>query len=118
MIGLTDKRCNEGGGGPLIDLGARCNLLEDTIPHDGDAITHCQRFFLVVRDIDKGNAELLLIAPDFDFHFRPQFTVEICQWLVQKKQGGTWISDRAPAIRVVADRPKARWDNCFQARGA
>src|SRR5690606_4128638 len=51
-IVLTHEGGNEGRLRAVINRLAIADLLNDAIAHDGDAIRHCQRFALVVSNID------------------------------------------------------------------
>ena len=43
-----------------VNIGGRTYLLNNTVLHNYDSITHCKRFFLVVRYVYKGNAKLFV----------------------------------------------------------
>jgi hypothetical protein len=46
------------------------------------------RFFLVVRDIDRGDAEAFLQAADFGPHLHAELGIEVGQRLVEQQNGG------------------------------
>ena len=58
-VGLADEIGHEGVGRRVVELARRAVLGDDGIVHDDDAVGHRQRLFLIVRDIDDGQAELL-----------------------------------------------------------
>src|SRR5207248_1392399 len=47
----ADEVGDEIGGGMLVDLAWRAELLDAAAVHDGDAVRHRERLFLVVRDV-------------------------------------------------------------------
>ena len=83
----------------VIDLELGPHLLDPPLVHDGDAVAHRQRFLLVVRDVEEGDVELLLIAADLDLHLGPELAIEIGERLVEKQHAGRAISPRASATR-------------------
>ena len=65
-------------------LGWRSDLLDDCIAHDDDAIGHRERLFLVVRHVDKRDAQFSLQPAQLDAHLHLQKTVEVAEWLVEQ----------------------------------
>ena len=59
-ITLADKICHKYIFWLVIDFFRRSNLLNHSIRHDHDLVRHCQRFLLVMRYIDKRDAEFLV----------------------------------------------------------
>ena len=53
--------------------------------HDHDAVGQRHRFFLIVRDVERGDAEPLLQRAEFVAHLRAQPGVEIGQRLVEQQ---------------------------------
>ena len=72
-ITFADKVRHEGIGGFVIDIGGGADLLYDPVGHDDDRIRHGERFFLIVRDVDKGNAEPFVHLFELDLHFLAHF---------------------------------------------
>ena len=53
--------------------------------HDNNAVAHRQRLFLIVRDIDKGDAGALLNAFQLDLHVLAQLEVERTERLIEQQ---------------------------------
>ena len=62
----------------------RTDLLHDRIAHDDDAVGHREGFFLVVRHVDKRDAELALKGAQLDAHAQLQETIEAAERLVEQ----------------------------------
>ena len=58
------------------------------MPQDGDAVGNGERLLLIMRHIDRGQAERLLQLTDLDAHLGPQLRVEIGQRLVEQENRG------------------------------
>ena len=56
--------------------------------HHGHPIGDEQRFFLIVRDVDGGDTELLLKGADLGAEMEPHFRVEIGERLVHQQHIG------------------------------
>ena len=69
-----------------VDFLRRRNLLHQPVLHHDDAVGERQRLVLIMRDIDRGAAELAMDATDFGAHFQPQFGVEVGQRLIHQQQ--------------------------------
>ena len=80
---------------------------------DGDAIRHGQRLALVVRDVDRGRAELLVQPAQLDLHVLAQLLVERRQRLVHQHDarlehdGARERHALALAARQLVDAPLA-----------
>ena len=64
----ADKLGNEQRVRAAVNFGRGADLLDDAVVHDHDAVGHGQRFLLVMRDHDGGDAE----PPLQRFHLDPQ----------------------------------------------
>ena len=71
-VRLADELGDEFVDGSAVDLGRRTNLLNFTRVHHHDLIRHRQRLFLVVRDEDEGDADLLLDVLELLLHLLAQ----------------------------------------------
>ena len=60
-------------------------MFEAARVHDGDAIAHDHGLFLVVRDVDKSDAEPALQLMQLDLELAPQFQVQRPERLVQQE---------------------------------
>ena len=69
----------------IINLVRVSNLLEVTLVHNSDTIGHIESFFLIVSDINKGDAQLLLQLLEFNLHLSAETEVESTEWLVEKE---------------------------------
>src|SRR5207244_5267684 len=89
-VHAADELGDEARRRPLVDLGRRADLLDASGVHHRDAIGHHQRFALVVRDEDRGDAEAPLQPGDLHSHLLAQLQVEVRQWFVQQKDRGPY----------------------------
>ncbi len=80
---------------PLVQHLWRVHLLQQAVPHDRDAIAHRHRLDLIVRDVDRRDAEIPLDSRDLRTHLDPKFRVEVREWLVHEKRLRV-ADDRAP----------------------
>ena len=72
--------------------------------HDGDAVGHRHRLFLVVGHVDERDADLLLDALQLDLHLLAQLEVEGAEGLVEEEHGGL-VDERTGerhALRLAA----------------
>ena len=81
---LGDERCCR----RAVDILRPCDLLELAGAHHGDAVGHGERFFLVVRDVDGRDLELLLELADLGAHLHAQLGVEVGERLVEQQDLG------------------------------
>ena len=91
---LADEAGSEPAPGILVDLLRRIVLLDAAAVHNDDPVAHGEGLFLVVGDIDEGDAQPLLQAPQFHLHGLPQLVVQGTQWFVQQQD-----------FRIVYQRP-------------
>src|SRR5690242_3688549 len=54
--------------------------------HDRDAVRHCERLFLIMRDEQEGDAGFTLNAAQLELHGFTQAFVERAEWLVEQQQ--------------------------------
>ena len=69
----------------VVDILRSSDLLYRAVLHDDDGVGHCQRLFLVVRDIDEGYLHLLLYSLELYLHLLAQLQVERAERLVEKE---------------------------------
>ena len=62
-------------------------MLQPTVHHHGDAIGEHERLALVVRHVDRGDAELALQLLDEEAHLLPKLGIEVGEWFVEQKHG-------------------------------
>ena len=84
-IGFTDEIRNKGVDRLVVDIGRAADLLDNAVVHNDNAVTHRQRFFLVVCDVDKGDAGALLNTLQLDLHVLAQLEVEGAERLVEQQ---------------------------------
>src|SRR5690348_10240163 len=84
-IGDAYESGHELGCRTLVDLDRRSDLLDLAVRHHRDAVAHCQRLLLVVRDVDECDADLLLDLFQLDLHLLAQLEVEGAERLVQEQ---------------------------------
>ena len=63
QVGDAEEAGDEGGRGPLVELGRRAELLDPAAVHDRDRVGHRHRLLLVVRDVDEGDARCRAGSP-------------------------------------------------------
>ena len=80
----ADEAADEEVHRALVELLGRRDLLELALPHDRDAVAHRHRLDLVVRDVDRRHAELVLQARDLGAHVHAQLRVEVRERLVHE----------------------------------
>jgi hypothetical protein len=76
---------HEGGGRVRVQLTGARDLLQRAVPHDADAVSHGQRFLLVVRDEQGGGAQPLLQRADLLPQLKAHLRVEGGQRLVEEQ---------------------------------
>ena len=84
-IGLADEVRDERVLGLVVDILRRADLLDFALVHDDNRVGHGQRFFLIVRDIDKRNAHALLDVLKLVLHILAQAKVQSAQRLVEQQ---------------------------------
>ena len=85
-IGGADEAGDELGGGVLVHVGRRADLLDAALAEHREAIAHRQRFFLVVGDVGEGDADLALELLQLDLQFLAQLEIQRAQRLVEQQQ--------------------------------
>ena len=75
-ITVTDKVSNESIFRFIIDALGSTDLLNITLIHDYDGIGHGQSLFLIMGDIDKGNAKLVLQADQLILHVLAKLQIQ------------------------------------------
>ncbi len=101
QIGAADKVSNELVGRPLIQVARRTDLFHAALAQDGAAVRHAQGFLLVMGNVDRGDAQPLDQAPDFNAHFDNEKNE-----IVQKKAHNIGIAVDTPEglmVPVVKD---------------
>ena len=83
--------------GRLIHLAWRTQLFDPAVAHQGDAVGHGERFFLVVGHVDEGDAELAVELLELELHLLSQLQVECAQRFVEQQHP-----------RAVHERPRER----------
>ena len=71
-----------------VDAFGVADLLDDALVHHHDPVAHHERFGLIVRDVDRGDAHVVLQAGEFDAHLLAQLGVEVAQGLVEEHDLG------------------------------
>jgi len=72
----------------VVKIARRAGLDELAVFEDGEAIGDAEGFFLIVGDVDGGEAGGFADAADFAAHFQSQFCVEVTEGFVEQKAGG------------------------------
>ena len=84
----ADEAGDEAVGRLLVELALRADLADLALLHHHQPVGHGQRLLLVVRDHDRGQAELSLQVADLDADLLAQFGVEIGERFVEQKHVG------------------------------
>ena len=71
--------------GPRIERMRIVDLLDAALVHHRDAVGGDHRLGLVVGDVDRGDAELVVQAPDLEAHLLAQIGVEVGERLVEQQ---------------------------------
>ena len=87
-ITLADKISHEAVLRLVVDVGGGANLLDDAIVHHHDGIAQGQRLFLVVGDVDEGDAQRLMHVLQFELHVLAHLQVEGGEGLVEEQHLG------------------------------
>ena len=69
----------------LVQLGRRPELLDVPTVHDRDPVRHRHRLLLVVRDVDEGDANVVLDRLQLQLHLLAQLEVESAERLVEEQ---------------------------------
>ena len=97
---------DEGGARRLVQLRRRAELLDLARVHDRDRVGHRHRLFLVVRDVDERDADLVLDALQLELHLLAELHVERAERLVEQEHARA-IDERAQARPAAAGRPRS-----------
>ena len=88
QVHLADEVRDETAVGILVELGRRRHLEHPASVHHRNPVRHGQRFALIVRDDDEGDADRVLQPHQLQAHGFPQLGVEGGQGLVEKQHLG------------------------------
>src|SRR5947207_3628843 len=86
QISVTDKLRGVCGGGMRVDFAGRSDLFERAIAKKRDAIGKRHRFFLIVGDEKKSDADFTLQGLELGLHFFAKVGVESGERFVQEKK--------------------------------
>jgi hypothetical protein len=86
-IVFPDEACDECSRRLLVEPVRRADLNDGSFVEHGYAIRHRQRFALVVRDIDDGDAEHLVDLLQLDLHMLAQLFIERAEGLIHQNEG-------------------------------
>ena len=87
-VAFADKISDESVAGLVVDVFGRADLLDHAVVHDHDDVAHRQRFLLVVRNEDKGDAEVIVHLFEFDLHLLAHLEVQRAERLVKEQHLG------------------------------
>ena len=95
--------------GRLVELGRRAELLDVTAVHDHDPVGHGHGLFLVVRDVDERDPDLVLDPLQLELHLLPQLEVERAERLVEEEHARP-VHERAgecdPLLLTARELPR------------
>ena len=86
--GRAEESRDEPVRGPVVHLPRRGALLQHAAIEHGDAVAHRHGLDLVVRDVDRGDAQTPLQPGDLRPRLDPQLGIEIGQRLVEQEHAG------------------------------
>ena len=92
---------------PREDLARRADLDDAAVHEDGDAVGERHRLFLVVRDVDGGDAERALQLAQLEARLEAQLGVEVGERLVEQEQARLAHDRARQRARAAAGRPRA-----------
>ena len=78
----------------LVELGRRAELLDLARAHDRDLVRHRHRLVLVVRDMDEGDADVVLDRLQLELHLLAELQVEGAERLVEQEHARA-VDERA-----------------------
>src|ERR1022692_1413897 len=81
----------------LVHLARAAELDDLAAAHDRQPVGHGQRFLLVVRDVEEGNADLLLECLELDFQRAAQLGIQRAERLVEQQY--RWLEHERPGQR-------------------
>ena len=84
----ADEVGHEGRLGVLVDVDRTADLLAEALAHDDEPVAHGERLFLVVGDVDEGDADVALQLLELQLHGLAQLGVEGAEGLVEEQHGG------------------------------
>ena len=83
----ADETCDERTRRMFVELARRRDLLDQAAVHDGDAVAHGERLFLVVRDVHERRLRARLDLLELELHLLAQLEVERAERLVEQERG-------------------------------
>ena len=83
-VRASDEAGNELGFRPGIDVFRRTRLLNAAVIHHDDHVGGGHRLRLVMRDVDRGVAELVVQAANLETHLLSKIGVEVGQGFVEQ----------------------------------
>jgi hypothetical protein len=98
-VGDTQEVGHVGVGRLLVDLVRGADLHDPPVAHDRQPVGHGQPLFLVVRDVQERDPDLLLQRLEFDLERAAQLGVEGAEWLAEQRTDGWSTRARASATR-------------------
>ncbi len=85
QVDLADKGGHELAGREVVNIERRSHLLHAPGAHHHHPVRQRQGFFLVVRDVDGGNTQLLLDAADLLAQLHPDLGIQRRERLIQQQ---------------------------------
>ena len=82
----ADEAADEEVDGPVVELLRVGDLLELALAHHRDAVAHRHRLDLVVGDVDRRHAEVVLEPRDLRAHLDAELRVEVREGLVHEER--------------------------------
>ena len=98
---------DESAGGALIDFLGCADLEQLAVVHDGNAVAHRERLFLVVGDEHEAHPQLALERLEFALHLLTELEVESAERFIEEKHLG--FVDERPASATRCCWPPDIW---------
>ena len=84
-VGLAQEVRDKSGSRKFVQFLRRAHLLNLAVVHHGHGVRHGHGFFLVVGDVDEGQADFRLDLLQFHLHLAAQFHVQRTERLIQEQ---------------------------------
>jgi hypothetical protein len=84
QVALPDELCGKRAGGLVIQLARGANLNQPPLVQQRDAVSDRERFFLVVRDINRRAPGRLADPPDFRAHLLAEPRIQVGKRFIQQ----------------------------------
>src|SRR5438046_1329249 len=85
QVSFSDKIRHELVRWCLVNFLRCSDLLDSSIPHDGEPVGHCQCLALIVRYRDGRDAHSIVYRLYLEPHLYPKLEIHVAQWFIEEK---------------------------------